>query len=180
MAAISKPNGTRAFANKRVFWVKTIANIAAMTTTELNAVTSIEISQFLYAAGTGKADADVSRAESPRRVGSSTTNESFATVKNTYGDLLYSHDPQGLDSSADNKARQVLAAYEQGYIVEFSGLSAEASDASTAITTGKRYKAQKAQVGPQVDSDTGDDEGAEFAIKQPVSIIGDPTRGTVA
>ncbi len=179
MAAIVKPAGVRTFANKRVFWVPTLTE-GAPTAAQINAGTVTELTQLLYAEGTGRPGADVGRVNSPRRVGSSTVEESFATVTRNYGDLLYSEDPQGDGAAAANEARENLTPWDEGFLVGFPGMSAEDGDASTAIIAGVKGRYYKAQLGPQIDDQTGDGEGDEFAIRQPVSIKGDPVRFTLA
>lgn len=178
MAAIVKPAGVRTFANKRVFWVPTLTE-GAPTVAQVTAGTVTELTQLLYAEGTGRPGADVGRVNSPRRVGSSTVEESFATVTRNYGDLLYSEDPQAADAAAANKARTNLVPWDEGYLVEYPGLSAEDGGASTALVIGVKGRYYKAQLGPQIDDQTGDGEGDEFAIRQPVSIKGDPVRFTL-
>lgn len=175
MTAIAKYAGDRVFANKRTFWVKTLTE-AAPTALEIKAGTSVELSMFLYADGTGRGGADVGRADSPRRLGSSQTNEYFSTVKRTYGDLLYSEKFQLDDTDPANKARATLLAWEEGYIVEFPGLSPEDPDASDGPAAGDKGRWYKAQLGPQIDDQTGDAEGDEFGIRQPVSVFGEPIR----
>lgn len=179
MAAIVKPAGVRTFANKRVFWVPTLTE-GAPTAAQITAGTTTELTQLLYADGSGRPGADVGRVNSPRRVGSSTVEESFATVTRNYGDLLYTEDPQAAPGAAANKAREDLTPWDEGFLVEFPGLSAEDGDASTAIVLGVKGRYYKAQLGPQIDDQTGDGEGDEFAIRQPVSIKGDPVRFTLA
>ena len=178
MAAIVKPAGVRTFANRRVFWVPTLTE-GAPTAAQINAATSVELTQLLYADGTGRPGADVTRVNAPRRVGSSTVEESFGIVTRNYGDLLYTEDPQGAPTDAANEAREALTPWDEGYLVEFPGMSAEDGDASTAIAAGVKGRYYKAQLGPQIDDQTGDGEGDEFAIRQPVSIKGDPVRFTL-
>lgn len=179
MAAIVKPASDRAFANKRVFWVPSLTETGPLAA-EVTATTSIELSQFLYAAGTGRGGAEVGRADSPRRVGSSTVEERFTTVKRMYGDLMYSEKFQADDDDPANEAREALVPWDEGYIVEFPGLSAEDPDASTSIVAGVKGRFYRAQLGPQIEDQTGDGEGDEFALRQPVSISGDPVRFTLA
>lgn len=181
MAAIVKPAGVRVFANKRTFWVPdgglTEGGVLA---TEINAATVTELSMLLYADGSGRPGADVARANSPRRAGSSTVEESFGVITRNYGDLLYGEDFQGEDTAAINLARENLTPWDEGYIVEFPGLSPEDGDADTAIVAGVKGRYYKAQLGPQIDDQTGEGEGDEFAIRQPVSVSGDPVRFALA
>ena len=178
MAAIIKPTGDRAFANQRTFWVPTLTE-GAPTAAEINAATSVELSMLLYASS-GRATADVGRAEAPRRWGSTQVEESFTTVKRAYGDLLYTEKFQEDDTHPANKARANLTPWDEGYIVEFPGLSPEDPDASTAIVAGVNGRYYEAQLGPQIDDQTGDGDGDEFAIRQPVRIKGKPQRFTLA
>lgn len=180
MAAIEKPAGTRAFANQRTFWVKSLTKSGPTAAEIVTAETSVEVSMLLYAAASGRAGAEVGRVESPRRAGSSTTEEAFSTIRRTYGDLVYVDKFQADDTDPANAARANLRGWEEGYIVEFPGLSPEDPDATTAIAAGVKGRYYQAQLGPQLDDRSGDGEGDEFAIRQPVMVKGDPVRFTVA
>lgn len=172
MAAITRPPGTRAFANVRTFWCATLTESGPLIA-EINAASSLEIS-MLHFAGTGKSNAEVGRADGPRRDGASETEEGFTSVKNTIADIIIPEDPQADDTVAVNEARKVLQPWEEGYLVRFRGMSAEDPDASTAIVAGIRGTWQKVQLGIWIDGESEGGDGAELGIVIPIS----PRSGT--
>lgn len=171
------PKGTRSFGNRRRLWVKSITDLEAMTVAEATALTSLDITLISYATS-GRPGAEVTRGQSPRRLGGTTTLERRGQTNRTFGDLVYTYGPQKPDNDPANVAYSKLKDFEEGFIVEFLGIPGEDDD--WAPTADDRYTVYPVELGPQVESETGDAEGDEFAITQAIFMAGEPIRGAVA
>lgn len=173
---VVQPEGTPTLGNTKVAAVVTVADLAApKLATEINAVTSVDISCYLYADGWTPSGSQAKQARK-RRLCSRKDVESLHTVTYTIGALRYSHDPQAADAAAGNEARELL---QQGVLinlVERQGLDA----LEDPFTVAERVRTHYVELGEQFESaDT--DENGEFYIMQEVSYVNDgPVVGIIA
>lgn len=83
--------------------VDSIADLAApKLATEINAVTSLDISCFVISEGWGP-NSDQAKGTAPRRVCTVASQETLGTASETLPDLLYAWDPQGAGTVDANK-----------------------------------------------------------------------------
>ena len=164
------PEGTPTLGNTSVKGVLTIASLAAPSlATEINAVSSLDLSAHLYPEG-WTPSGTTARGTARARLASKTVVEVFNRTTYTLGDLQYVYDPQAADSDPGNEAKELLAEGTQLYLVERIGLDAE--DDAWAAT--QHVLIHHVEVGPQIRSGDRTDENGEFFITQPIRYV----RGT--
>jgi hypothetical protein len=171
------PEGTPTLGNTSVVGILTVANQAApKLATEINAVTSVDVSCYLYPAGWSPT-ATPAKGTKPARLCSKKTQEQFNRTAYAIGDLQYVHDPQAADSADGNEARELLQEGTQLHLLERQGLDAE----DTAFAVGQHTIDHYVVLGPQIRSGDRTDENGEFFITQSVIYVGDgPVEGIVA
>lgn len=173
--AVVFPTATKAQGNNSVVVLQTVATPASPSLgTEINATSSVDVSFYLY--GDFQPTAEANKGSAPARLGDTTERESFGRVKHTYGDLQYVYDPQGADTTSDNKAKAALPEGAEVWLMQRIGLNAD----TAAMATGQKVIMHHVVVGPQSRTQTGSDEFAEFSITQPVMSLEPPVEGTIA
>lgn len=160
--------------------VKVVTSIVTKTApalaTEINAVTSIDISCHLLSDG-WMPSAETAKNTKKRRLCSKSDTEQLGVTTYRVGALRYVHNPQAADASVNNEARLLLKEGLKFYFVERHG-----KDAQTGVfTVGDRVRVHYLELGPQIESIDPDDNG-EFFIYQEVSYVaaGAPIVGTLA
>lgn len=163
------PEATKVQGNTSVTVVQTVADMAAPDlSSEINAVSSVNVSCFLYSGGVGTAT--TAKGEAPRRVCTTETFQQFGNTSYEVSDLMYVYDPQGDDAAEANKAKAALVEGSEVFLVIRKGLDAK----STAYAAGQQVDIWHVRLGPQNRGVTGDGEFDEFAIVQSVIAIEPP------
>lgn len=170
MAAPIRPAGTSIFGRQKWLWVATIADPTAPDlSAEIGAVTTVDLSGFLYVDGFDGPGADTSRVTAPRRVMDQTLLSALGATTYTMGDLIYAVDPQAAANSDEKLAYETLTEGEEGWLVYAPGV-----DPDVDLTAGKFVLPFQVALGPQVATQTSTDEAGEFAIKQGVALLSTP------
>lgn len=163
------PEAVKAQGNVSVTVVQTIANTAAPSlATEINAVSSVNVSCYLYSGGVGTSSTN--KGEAPRRLCSTDTFQQFGNTSYDVSDLSYLYDPQGDDADEANEAKAALTEGTDVYLVVRKGLDAK----DTAYAASQKVDIWHVRLGPQNRATTGDGEFDEFAITQPVIVLESP------
>lgn len=178
MATLVYGEGVPTLGATRVKACLAIASLAAPSlATEINAVTSIEISTHLYPPG-WTPSGSTARGSKPARLSQKTTVETFNRTTYTIGDLQYAYLPQSADAAAGNEAKQLLVAGLRVYLVERIGLDAETVDWVAA----QRVRTHFVECAAQIPMGDRTDENAEFYIQQAVRYVkgNGPVDGVIA
>jgi hypothetical protein len=156
------PEGTPTLGNTKVMAVVDIASMVAPSLAgEINDVTSVDASCYLYPAGwtpTG----DTPKGQKPARLCSKVVGESLNRTNYTIGALQYVHDPQTADAATGNELRELLQEGTKIFFVERMGLDAQ----DVAFAAGQRVLVHHLELGPQIESGDRTDENGEFFIQQ--------------
>lgn len=171
------PEAVPTLGNTKLTAVLAVADMAApKLATELNATTSTELTCAVFPEGWNPT-AETGRGERRRRLCSKRTVQQFNPTTYSMPDLQYAHDPQGANTDADNKARNMLTPGLEIFLVERQGLDAETVD----WAVGQKVLVHKVRLGEQIWSGDRTDVNGEFFITQPVIYTGDgPVEGTIA
>lgn len=168
------PPGVSAQGRDRWDSVPSVASKAAMTTTEANHTTALQINLamrpgFGASAETGRVD--------DRRLGGLVSYEAFGTTKVTLGTITWIDRPQDAAAAVTAKHRDQLAEGVATNLINRRGLGA-ASENLQAWATAQRYTLYPVVMGPQVESASPDD-GGQFEYTQDVIVVGPVVKGTV-
>ena len=166
MAAPLNPNGVNVQGAVKVIWVETLTNPANPSLAEINAATSLDVSQMLYEGG-WQPGVTANKVSAKRRLGSRKVYEKFGTTTETLADLQYVVDPQAAAGSDGKKAYEAFTESSTGYFVERLGLPIESD-----VATGQFVNVYPVVMGPQTITGDTADESSEFQVTQPVGITG--------
>jgi hypothetical protein len=155
-------------------WVVTIAAPAAATTTELTAVSTVQI-QNAMRPGFG-VTADINRVDD-RRLGAFITYQAFGTTTKSFPDATFIDRPQDTTGVAARKHIETITEGAAGYLVNRRGLGS-APENFVAWANGQKYIAYPVVAGPQIFIAIADD-GGQFEYTQPFIISGAEVKGTV-
>lgn len=172
------PEGVPTLGNTAVIAAVAVADMTApKLATELNAATSVNLSDFLEASGWNP-QATSNKGTRPPRLGSKTQRDTFNRTTYSLGTMSYSYDPQALDTDDENKAKALLAEGTTIFLVERLGLDAE----NTAWAVGQKTRTHKVILGVQSVGGDRTDENGEFVIMQDAiyASLEGPVDGTVA
>lgn len=116
-------------------------------------------------------DASTQMARAPRRVGDVESYEFVGEVQWTIGEMRYAFNPQAAALSDQKKAFEKFPYGTTGYLLFRKGI-----DRDTDLATGQFVTVYPVEFGSQVETDEGDGDGAEIAIKQGVGVTGTPAQ----
>lgn len=168
------PEGTPTLGNTKLKAVVAVADqTAPMLATEIEAVTSVDISCFIYPAGWNPG-ATQAKGTKPARLCTVTQREALNRVTFNSPTLQYVYDPQGDDSDPGNEAKELLVEGAEIYIVERRGL-----DADDPFAVDDHTRTHHLRTGLQLPSGDLTDENGEFFIMQETEYIEDPVDGVV-
>jgi hypothetical protein len=174
---IVMPEGTPTLGAVKVKAVVSITDTAApKLATEINAVTSVDVSCHLLSDG-WMPSAETAKQTKKRRLCSKRDTEQIGVTSYRVSALKYVHNPQTADATAGNEARQAL---KEGLKLHF--LERQGKDAQTApFAVGDRTRDHYLVLGPQIEMDDPDENG-EFYIMQEVAYVtaDGPKSGIVA
>jgi hypothetical protein len=168
------PEGTPTLGNTKLKAVLTIADPEApKLATEINAVSSVDISCFVYPAGWNPAGSQ-GKGTKPRRLCETGTRDSLNTVQWTAPALQYVHNPQGDDADPVNAAKAILTEGTLIHVLERQGL-----DADEDFAVDDRTRDHYLRLGAQIPSGDLTDENGEFFIMQEAEYVLNPVDGVV-
>lgn len=168
------PTATKSQGNISVTVVQSIAVLTAPDlSSEINAGSSVDVSCFLYAGGTGAVTTN--KGDAPRRICTTSQLEEFGNTTYDVNDLQYVYNPQADGTDAANKAKATLTEGASVYLLIRNGLDAQ----HTAYAAGQFCDVWHVKLGPQNRGMTGDGEFDEFAITQSVVALAPPTYDAV-
>lgn len=159
------PDGVRSRGNESVLFVATLADPTAPKLTELNAVTSVNVSCWLSGfAPQGSQDT----AEDPRLC-SEQIFEDPGDIKVSIDNIEYVYYPQATVPTAANKAYELLKKDVTGYLIDRRGLNAR----TTALAIGQLVDVYPVRLGEQfrMPLDPGA-QGGKFRITQKPFVTG--------
>lgn len=160
--------GVPVLGNFSVFWVPTIANIAAPDlSSELTA--KFDLSCYLLADG-WEFSTDSNKGTAPRRVCQVSQFERFTTSTYKLKDLKYIIQPQSAAASDGKDAYEALTPGLDGYFVERLGM-----DPDTALAAGQFVNVIPVTLGEQTIMG-GDGDNDDFIVFQPVSVRATPSQ----
>lgn len=159
------PEGVRSRGNESVIFVATLATPTAPKLTELNAVTSVNVSCWLSGfvpQGTQESAQDV-------RLCSEQIFEDPGDVAVAIDNIEYVYYPQATAPDANNKAYEILKKDVTGYLVDRRGLNARTS----ALAIGQLVDVYPIRLGEQfrMPLDPGQ-QGGKFRITQKPFVTG--------
>jgi hypothetical protein len=174
---LALPEGTATLGNTKVKFGLACADLdAPKLATEINAVTSVDGSCFLFPEGWNPT-ANVNKGTRRRRLCSRNTSEVFNTTQYVLAALQYVHDPQEDDTDPVNDLRALLTQGTKVFAWERQGLDAQSDD----FAVGDHSITHHIEVGPQVRMGDPTDENGEYYIMQEVIYVdgGGPVPGVV-
>lgn len=174
---IVMPEGTPTLGAVKVKAVVSITDPAApKLATEINAVTSVDISCHLLADG-WQPSAETAKQTKKRRKCSKKDTEQIGVTTYRLAALRYIHNPQADDTAPGNEARKALKEGLKFHFLERQGKDAQTAPFAVADRTRDHY----VTLGPQIEMDDPDENG-EFYIYQEVAYVtaDGPKAGIVA
>lgn len=157
------PEAVPALGSVKLQAVLTIADLAApKLATELSAVSSLDLSQFLYADG-WTPTLEQGKGQARRRLGSKTNQERLNIPVEQLGNLQYVFDPQEADTEPVNDAYALLVPGTELYLVQRLGL-----DVDDAWAVGQFVNVHRVRLGERAEVAPVEDENADIYITQGV------------
>ncbi|MGH1563031.1 hypothetical protein [Mumia sp. DW29H23] len=162
------PEATRYKGNVKVKAVLSVADVAApKLATEINAVTSVDVSCFLR---DFNAAVNLNSGTAPPRLCTTTLLPQEGDAEFQAIELRYVYDPQEADTTDNNKAKATLEEGLEVYLIVRKGLAAR----GVAYAATQRAEVWKVRLGKQIRTRSGDDAQAEFEIQQMAYPIVEP------
>jgi hypothetical protein len=168
------PAGVGTIGKDLWLWATTIASPAAATTTELTAVSTVQI-QNAMRPGFG-INSDVSKVDD-RRLGAFITYQSFGTTTKSFPDATFIDRPQDTTGVAARKHIETIVEGLAGYLINRRGLGS-APENFVAWATTQKYRLYPVIAGPQTFIAIADD-GGQFEYTQGFTITGAEVAGIV-
>lgn len=162
------PEAEKAQGNTAVVVAQTIANPLEPKLTEINAVTSVNASCFLYSGGVGTSTQN--KGEAPARLCTTDRFQQFGNTTFEVSDLQYVYSPQGDDEDDSNSLSVALEPGTEVWLVVRRGPSATMA----AFAVGQKVDLWHVEVGVRNKTQTGDGEFDEFSITQVARVISRP------
>lgn len=166
MVAALRPAGSKSYLRKRVIFVPTLASLTAPSLVTLTAASALDITNMLFQSSAMPTQS-TNLARAPKRVGDGESFEFIGETQATFGELRYSYNPQGAPGSDGVKAYEKFPANTTGLIVVRRGI-----DRDVDLAVGQFVTIFPVEMGPQLEVDEGENEGAENAIVQMVAQTG--------
>lgn len=167
--SVTFPEATQVYGNTSVLVVQTMAAPAAPDlSSDINAVSTVNVSCYLYSGGIGTST--TAKGEAPKRVCTKSVLQQFGSTTYEVTDLQYTYNPQTAISGTGNEAREALVEGSEVYLVIRRGLDAQDTD----YAVGQRVDVWHVKLGPQNKTQTGDGDFDEFSITQAVIALSPP------
>lgn len=168
------PEATQVYGNTSVLVVQELTAPGAVSlANDVNDVTTVNVSCFMYSGGVGTST--TTKGEAPRRLCTKSVLQQFGSTTYDVTDLQYLYDPQQPLSADANAAREALVEGAEVTLLIRRGLDAQ----DTAYAAGQRVDAWKVKLGPQNKTQTGDGEYDEFSITQTVVALSPPVEDII-
>lgn len=168
MAEPIRPTAAKIYGRENWVLIPTVANINAITVTEWNAATSLDITRIAFAE-TGKPSQSTNRVTSARRLGDTKQYERIGTSSVTGGDILYAFDPQAAAGSDGKKLFEKIPEGTTAVLAQRRGIAR-----ATAAAAGQFYNAYPVEFGPSFPAEAGETEAAEAAMSAAFAVIDEP------
>jgi hypothetical protein len=168
MAEPYRPGATKTYGRENWVLIPTVADINAITPTEWNAASSIDVTRVLFAS-TGKPTQTTNRVTAERRLGDTKQYEFIGTSTVTGGDMLYAFADQEAAASDGKKLYEALPEGTSMVLAQRRGLTR-----ATTAATGQFYNAYPVEFGPSFPADAGDGEAAESAMTCAFAVTDEP------
>jgi len=130
--------------------------------TDINAATSLDLSQFLYADG-WTPTLEQGKGQARRRLGSKTNTERMNIPVEQIGNLQYVFDPQEADTEPVNDAYALLVPGTELYLVQRLGM-----DVDSPWAVGQFVNVHRVLLGERAEVAPVEDENADIYITQGV------------
>lgn len=169
MAEPLRPAPTKLYGRDNWVLIPTVADINAITATEWNAASSLDITRILFDT-TSKPTQSTNRVTAARRLGDTRLGEFIGTSTVTGGDMVYAFAAQGAAMSDGKKLYEKIPEGTTAVLANRRGLGR-----ATNAAAGQFYNAYGVEFGPSFPADAGDGEAAESAMTVAFAIP-DPDR----
>ncbi len=168
MAEPLRPASTKTFGRENWVLIPTVANINAITATEWNSASALDITRIAFAS-TGKPSQATNRVTAERRLGDTKTYENIGVSNVTGGDLIYAFSDQAAALSDGKKLFELIPEGSSFVLAQRRGVGR-----AVAGTAGQFYNAYPVEFGPSFPADAGDAESAESAMSAAFAVTGEP------
>jgi hypothetical protein len=168
MAAPTKPQKVTANGKDSWFWVPAIADMTAPTTTEINAVSGVNISCYLLAEQDG-VTGTAEKVRLARLLCETSTTEGLGERTWSLADLMGVFDPQAAANSDGKKAWELFKDGASGYLVRRQGVVSD-SDSSEAAT-GQFVDVFQVEVAEATPGKTSTGSDGIYSFMAPVALL---------
>lgn len=167
MVAPIKP--TKKTANGKDSWwlVPAVANLAAPTVAEVNAVTGLNITCFLLAEQEGLSG-NTERVTLPRLLCETTTSEGIGETTVTMPDLQIVLDPQAASSHNDKKAYEKIRNGYSGVLIRRQNVTAD--QASSEAAADQFVDAARVDIATAIPNKSGNDSAGIYTATAAVAV----------
>lgn len=168
MAAPIKPQKVTANGKDSWFWVPAIADMAAPTATEVNAVSGVNISCFLLAEQDG-VTGTTEKVRLARLLCETSTTEGLGEQTWSLADIMGVFDPQAAAGSDGKKAWELFKDGADGYLVRRQGVIADS--ASAAAAAGQFVDVFRVEVGRATPGKTSTGSDGIYSFTAAVALL---------
>jgi hypothetical protein len=171
MVAPVKPQKKTANGKDTWWAVPTVANTAAPTALEVNAVLGLNISCFLLADQEG-VSGETSKVALARLLCETSTTEGIDTTTWSMSDITGVFDPQAAAGADGKKAWALFESGFTGYFVRRQGV---VSNLDVAVTAGQFVDVIPVETGPATPGKTANDASGIYSFTATVAVTGTPS-----
>ena len=168
MAEPLRPAATPLYGRDNWVIIPTVADINAITATEWNAASSLDVTRILFAS-TGKPQQTTNRVTAERRLGDTQVYEYLGISTVTGGDMTYAFNDQGAALSDGKKMFEKIPEGTTAVLANRRGVPR-----ATTAAAGQFYNAYPVQFGPSFPAQAGDGETSESAMTAAFAVTGPP------
>lgn len=158
MAEPLRPAPTKLYGRENWVLIPSVADINAITATEWNAASSLDITRIVFAS-TGTPTQSTNRVTAERRLGDTRLGEFIGTSTVTGGDMLYAFADQAAALSDGKKLHEKIPEGTTAVLAQRRGVGR-----ATAAAAGQFYNAYGVEFGPSFPAAAGDGESSESAM----------------
>ena len=155
-----------------------LAGVAILTapdlSTEIAAVTTVEVTGYLFADGYNPGGTQ-GKGTRRRRLGATTTREALNAAQHNSPTIQYTHDPNEIDSATGNEAREAFVEGSEWFFLERRG-----PDSDDVFAVGDRVRVHHLRMGAQFEMDSTDENGEFYVMQETEYVNQGPVIGVVA
>lgn len=171
MVAPVRPASTQSKGTTKIVFVPAFTGAyTAPDVTAAAGASALDVTNMFFESS-AMPDASTQMARAARRVGDVESYEFVGEVQWTLGEMRYAFNPQAAALSDQKKAFEKFPYGTTGYLLIRKGI-----DRNTDLATGQFVSVYPVSFGSQVETDEGDGDSAEVAIKQGVGVTGPPAQ----